>query len=61
MRIRNALEEKTLRHDAAPVGHHMATDTCLTDPDLVTVLGAWDRRPAPIRRAIVALVKAASG
>jgi hypothetical protein len=32
-----------------------------SDPDLVTVVDAWDRLPEAVRAGIVALVKAASG
>jgi hypothetical protein len=38
----------------------LATDTRQTDPDLATVLNAWDRLPEAIRAGIVAMVKAAS-
>jgi hypothetical protein len=30
------------------------------DPDLATVIGAWDRLPEAVRAGIVAMVKAAS-
>jgi hypothetical protein len=38
----------------------LATDTCQTDPDLATVVNAWDRLPEAIRAGIVAMVQAAS-
>jgi hypothetical protein len=38
----------------------LATDTCQTDPDLATVIAAWDRLPAAVRAGIVAMVQAAS-
>jgi hypothetical protein len=31
------------------------------DPDLVTVVAAWDRLPEAVRAGIVAMVRAASG
>jgi hypothetical protein len=35
-------------------------DTCQNDPDLATVVNAWDRLPEAVRAGIVAMVKAAS-
>jgi hypothetical protein len=32
-----------------------------SDPDLATVVDAWDRLPEAVRAGIVAMVKAASG
>jgi hypothetical protein len=64
------------RPSAAPVAHHLPTDTCLTDldPDRATVIAAWnqlpeavragllrwDRLPLAVRAGIEALVEAAS-
>jgi hypothetical protein len=50
-----------LRQPASPVGHHLATDTCQTDPDLADVVAAWDRLPEAVRAGIVAMVQAARG
>jgi hypothetical protein len=41
------------------VGPRLATDTRQTDPDLATVVNAWDRLPEAVRAGIVAMVKAA--
>jgi hypothetical protein len=35
-------------------------DTCQTDPDLATVVNAWDRLPEAVRAGILAMVKAAA-
>jgi hypothetical protein len=32
-------------------------DTCQTDPDLATVIDAWDRLPEAVRAGIVAMVE----
>jgi hypothetical protein len=42
------------------VGPHLATDIRQTDPDLATVVNAWDRLPEAVRAGIVAMVKAAA-
>ncbi len=52
--------DKNLRTSPPSLGHHLATDTCQTDPDLMTVVDAWDRLPEAVRAGIVAMVKAAS-
>jgi hypothetical protein len=49
-----------LRHEAETVSHHIPTDTCPTDPDLATVVNAWDRLPEAVRAGIVAMVRAAA-
>jgi hypothetical protein len=51
---------KGLRIAAPPVAHRVPTDTCQTDPDLATVITAWDRLPEAVRAGIAAMVKAAS-
>jgi hypothetical protein len=51
---------KDLHRGAKPVSHSFPTDTCQTDPDLATVVNAWDRLPEAVRAGIVAMVKAAS-
>jgi hypothetical protein len=38
-----------------------ATDLLPADPDLATVVDAWDRPPEAARAGIVAMVKATSG
>ena len=53
--------DKELRISTQPTGHQLATDTRQTDPDLATVINAWDRLLEPVRAGIVAMVKAASG
>jgi hypothetical protein len=50
-----------LRVSPPSVGHHLATDTRQTDPDLATVVDAWDRLPEAVRAGIVAMVRAAAG
>jgi hypothetical protein len=35
-------------------------DACQTDPDLITVINAWDRLPPAVRAGIVAMVRAAT-
>ncbi len=54
-------DAKGLRIAAPSVGHHLATDTCQTDPGLALVNAAWDRLPEAVRAGIVAMIKAASG
>jgi hypothetical protein len=49
-----------LRHEAEPVGHHLATDTCQTDPDLARIVDAWPTLPSALKAGIVAMVRAAS-
>ena len=53
--------DNDLRMSTPSVGHHLATDTCQTDPDLASVVDAWDRLPEAVRAGIVAMVKATSG
>jgi hypothetical protein len=53
-------DDKGLQIADSSVGHHLATDTCQTDPDLATVVDAWDRLPEAVRAGIVAMVKAAA-
>jgi hypothetical protein len=38
----------------------LAIDTCQTDPDLTTVVDAWDRLPEAVRAGIVAMVRAST-
>jgi hypothetical protein len=49
-----------LRHEAEPLSHHFPTDIRQTDPDLATVVNAWDRLPEAVRAGVMAMVKAAS-
>jgi hypothetical protein len=49
-----------LRRDALAVGHHLAADTCQTDPELAVAIEAWPSMPEAVRAGIVAMVKAAS-
>jgi hypothetical protein len=51
---------KGLRVSPPAVGHHLAIDTCQTDPDLAAVVDAWPRLPRALRAAVLALVKSAS-
>ena len=60
IKIRNHQEEKDLRPDAKPVGPHLATDTCQTDPDLARIVDAWPALPEAVRDSILMLVKAAA-
>ena len=53
--------DKGLRIATQATGHQLATDTRQADPDLATVINAWDRLPEPVRAGIVAMVKAAAG
>jgi hypothetical protein len=50
-----------LRHEAEPTSHHFPTDIRQTEPDLATVVDAWDRLPEAVKAGIVAMVKAAGG
>jgi hypothetical protein len=52
-------ESQDLRLSPEAVAHHLPTDTCQTDPDLPTVIAAWDRLPAAVKAGIVAMVRAA--
>ncbi len=60
IKIRKGEQDKDLRREAPLVGHHLATDTCQTDPDLAAVIEAWPSIPEAVRAGIVAMVKAAS-
>jgi hypothetical protein len=42
-----------------PFDANLIHDTCQTDPDLATIIDAWDRLPETVRAGIVAMVKAA--
>ena len=55
----NSNPHQDLRLSPGSLGHHLATDTCQTDPDLALVNAAWDRLPKAVRAGIVAMVKAA--
>jgi hypothetical protein len=54
-------KDKALRNSTNLVGHHLATDTRQTDPDLARIVDAWPTLPESVRAAITMLVKAASG
>ncbi len=60
IKIRKDKRDKDLRNEAPPVGHHLATDTCQTDPELAAVIEAWPSIPEAVRAGIVAMVKAAA-
>src|SRR5262245_33872812 len=55
-----ALENKPENSHKTSLAPSLRHDTCLTDPDLTTVVNAWDRLPEAVRAGIVAMVKAAS-
>jgi hypothetical protein len=55
------MSRQGLRYEAGPVSHHYPTDIRQTDPNLATVVDAWDRLPEAVRAGIVAMVKAAAG
>jgi hypothetical protein len=57
----NSRQSKSLRQEAPPVGHHLATDTCQTDSDLARIVDVWPTLPDAIKAGILALIKAASG
>jgi hypothetical protein len=52
-------EDNGLRVAAPSVSHHLATDTCQTDPDLARIVDAWPALPDAIKAGILALVQAA--
>ena len=52
-------QAKGLRIADPPVGHHLATDTRQTDPDLARVNAAWANLPDAVRATILMLVDAA--
>jgi len=56
----NRKANKALRNTTPPVGHHLATDRCQTDPDLALVQAAWGRLPGAVKAGIVAMVRAAA-
>ncbi len=56
----SATSDKDLQTSPSSLGPHLATDTCQTEPDLATVMDAWDRLPEAVRAGIVAMVKAAA-
>ena len=56
--IRNAITIIKITSSTRTLAHHLATDTCQTDPDLAAVVDAWDRLPEAVRAGIVAMVKA---
>jgi hypothetical protein len=47
-------------HKRTPFDPDLIHDTCQIDPDLATVVHAWDRLPEAVRAGIVAMVKAAA-
>jgi hypothetical protein len=55
---RKACSQNDLRIATPDVSHPIPTDTCKNDPDLATVIEAWDRLPEAIRAGILAMVKA---
>jgi hypothetical protein len=50
-----------LRQAIAPVDPSVIHDTCKTDPDLATVVNAWQTLPVAKKAGILAMVKAAHG
>jgi hypothetical protein len=50
---------KGLHRPGTDVSLHFPSDNRKTDPELASVIAAWDRLPAPIRAGIMALVRAA--
>jgi hypothetical protein len=57
---RQALENKANPSIQLPLAPSLRHDTCQTDPDLATVIDAWDRLPEADRAGIVAMVQAAA-
>jgi hypothetical protein len=45
---------------ASPVAHHLATDSCQTDPDLARIVEAWPALPDAIKAGILAMIEVAS-
>jgi len=57
-------ERLRLVHQGTPIDPPVIQDTLtdpMIDPDLVTVIGAWDGLPEALRAGIVAMVRSASG
>jgi hypothetical protein len=50
-----------LRVSPESVAHPLPTDTCQTDPNLALIVDAWDKLPASIRAAMIAMVKSCMG
>jgi hypothetical protein len=59
-RVNPSLESDTKRPQVALSDHSSATDSATCDPDLLKVIGVWDRLPAAVRAGIVAMVQAAA-
>jgi hypothetical protein len=58
---RKASSHNGLRISTPPIGHHLPTDACQIDPDLVAVIEAWNELPKAVRASIMMLVQAAKG
>jgi hypothetical protein len=58
---RNWLSGKDLQIDHDDLAHSLPTDKCIEPPDLAEVVEAWRSLAQPIRAAILALVRTASG
>jgi hypothetical protein len=50
-----------LRQDTPAVSHSIPTDACKSDPELAAIVDAWPTLPVPLKAALMAIVRSASG